>query len=55
MLQKFQRRLVVSIDEIRARNAELAEGLLSQPFDFAQAFDRALKEVIQTLPNTWIE
>src|ERR1700712_5613031 len=52
MLQKFQRRLIVSIDEIRARNAELAEGLLSQPFDFAQAFDRALKEVIQTLPNT---
>ncbi|CZR66805.1 probable DNA replication licensing factor MCM3 [Phialocephala subalpina] len=51
MLQKFQRRLVVSIDEVRARNAELAEGLLQQPFDFAQAFDRALKEVIQTLPN----
>jgi DNA replication licensing factor MCM3 len=52
MLQKFQRRLVVSIDEIRVRNAELAEGLLQQPFDYAQAFDRALKEVIKTLPNT---
>lgn len=52
MLQKFQRRLVVSIDEVRAHNAELAEGLLSQPFDFAQAFDRALHEVVASLPNT---
>jgi DNA replication licensing factor MCM3 len=52
MLQKYQRRLVVSIDEVRARNAELAEGLLQQPFDFAQAFDRALHEIIGTLPST---
>jgi DNA replication licensing factor MCM3 len=52
MLQKFQRRLVVSIDEVRAHNAELAEGLLQQPFDFAQAFDKALHQVIESLPNT---
>lgn len=52
MLQKFQRRLIVSIDEVRARNPKLAEGLLSEPFDHAQAFDRALKEVVKTLPNT---
>jgi DNA replication licensing factor MCM3 len=52
MLQKFQRRLVVSIDEVRAHNAELAEGLLQHPFDFAQAFDRALFEVIKHLENT---
>ncbi|KAG9244354.1 MCM2/3/5 family-domain-containing protein [Calycina marina] len=52
MLQKFQRRLVVSIDEIRAHNLELAEGLLQQPFDFAQAFDRALHEIVKTLPKT---
>jgi DNA replication licensing factor MCM3 len=52
MLQKFQRRLVVSIDEVRGRNAELADGLLQHPFDYAQAFDRALHEVIQTLPKT---
>ncbi|RKF76899.1 DNA replication licensing factor mcm3 [Golovinomyces cichoracearum] len=52
MLQKNERRLAVSVDEIRNRNVELAEGLFQQPFDFAQAFDRALKEVIQTLPNT---
>ncbi|RKF58483.1 DNA replication licensing factor mcm3 [Golovinomyces cichoracearum] len=52
MLQKNERRLAVSVDEIRNRNVELAEGLFQQPFDFAQAFDRALKEIIQTLPNT---
>ena len=52
MLQKFQRRLVVSIDDIRAHNAELAEGLLQQPFDFALAFDRALHEVVRSLPNS---
>jgi DNA replication licensing factor MCM3 len=52
MLQKYQRRLVVSIDDVRAHNAELAEGLLQQPFDFALAFDRALKEVVSSLPNT---
>ena len=49
MLQKYQRRLVVSIDEVRARNGELAEGLLSHPFDFAQAFDRALHQIIETI------
>lgn len=52
MLQKYQRRLVVSIDEVRAQNLELAEGLLQHPFDFAQAFDRALFEVIKHLENT---
>lgn len=52
MLQKSERRLVVSIDDIRSRNLQLAEGLFNQPFDFSQAFDRALKEVVQTLPNT---
>jgi DNA replication licensing factor MCM3 len=52
MLQKFQRRLVVSIDDVRAHNAELAEGLLQQPFDFALAFDRALHEVVRSLPTS---
>ena len=52
MLQKYQRRLVVSIDDVRAHNAELADGLLQQPFDFALAFDRALHEVVGSLPNT---
>ncbi|KAE8418182.1 MCM-domain-containing protein [Aspergillus pseudocaelatus] len=41
----------VSIDEIRAHNRELADGLLTSPFDYSQAFDRALKDVIKTIPH----
>jgi DNA replication licensing factor MCM3 len=52
MLQKFQRRLVVSIDEVRTHNAELADGLLQRPFDYAQAFDRALHGVVESLRDT---
>ena len=51
MLNRGLRRLSVSIDEIRSHNRELADGLLNQPFDFSQAFDRALKDVIKTLPS----
>jgi DNA replication licensing factor MCM3 len=51
MLNRGQRRLIVSLDEIRSHNRELAEGLLNQPYDFSQAFDEGLKEVIKTLPD----
>ena len=51
MLNRGLRRLIVSIDDIRAHNRELADGILSEPFDFAPAFDEALKNVISTLPN----
>ena len=51
MLQKHQRRLVVSIDEVRDHSLELAEGLLVHPFDYSQAFDRALKNIVATIPN----
>ncbi|KAJ5219171.1 DNA replication licensing factor mcm3 [Penicillium cinerascens] len=51
MLNRGLRRLTVSIDEIRAHNRELAEGLLTSPFDYSQAFDRALKDVVKSLPN----
>ncbi|RJE22115.1 hypothetical protein PHISCL_05554 [Aspergillus sclerotialis] len=51
MLNRGLRRLIVSIDEIRSHNRELADGLLTQPFDYSQAFDRALKDVIKTLPG----
>lgn len=51
MLNRGFRRLTVSIDEIRSHNRELADGLLNQPFDFSQAFDRALKDVVKTLGN----
>ncbi|KAI9745811.1 MAG: MCM DNA helicase complex subunit [Claussenomyces sp. TS43310] len=51
MLKRFQRRLVISIDEIRSHNSELAEGLLLHPFDYAQTFDRALKNIVKIIPN----
>ena len=51
MLQKNQRRLVVNIDHVRDHNAEMAEGLLNDPFDFSLAFDHALKEIVKTLPQ----
>jgi DNA replicative helicase MCM subunit Mcm2 (Cdc46/Mcm family) len=51
MLNRSTRRLVVSIDEIRSHSRELADGLLNQPFDYSQAFDRALKNIVNTLGN----
>jgi DNA replication licensing factor MCM3 len=41
----------VSLDEIRSHNRELAEGLLNEPFDFVEAFDRALKTVVETFTD----
>ncbi|KAJ5157174.1 DNA replication licensing factor mcm3 [Penicillium canariense] len=51
MLNRGLRRLTVSIDEIRAHNRELSDGLCMSPFDYSQAFDHALKEVVKRLPN----
>ena len=46
MLQQKRRRLIVSIDSIREHSRELADGLLSQPFDYSLAFDEAVKRVV---------
>lgn len=51
MLNRGLRRLVVSIDDIRSHNRELADGILFQPFDFAPAFDQALKNIVLTMPD----
>ncbi|THX70834.1 DNA replication licensing factor mcm3 [Aureobasidium pullulans] len=51
MLGRSSRRLPVSLDEIRAHSREMAEGILNQPFDFSQAFDRAVKNIVNTLPG----
>ena len=51
MLNRGFRRLTVSIDEIRSHSRELADGLLDAPFDYSQAFDRALKNIVKTLGN----
>lgn len=44
-------RIQVSIDEIRSHNRELADGLLNSPFEFTEAFDRALKDVVRTFTD----
>jgi len=51
MLQKNQRRLVVNIDHVREHNPEIAEGLLTDPFDWSLAFNHALKEIVKTIPG----
>lgn len=51
MLNRNQRRLAVSIDEIRAHNRDLADGLLNNPFDYSQAFDIALKKVVSVVSS----
>jgi DNA replication licensing factor MCM3 len=51
MLNRGQRRLTVSIDEIRSHNRELADGLLNEPFGFVEAFDKALFNVVETFPD----
>ena len=51
MLNRGFRRLTVSIDEIRSHSKDLADGLLNTPFDYSQAFDRALKNIVNTLGN----
>lgn len=49
MLNKGLRRLTVSIDEIRAHNRELSDGLLNQPFDFSLCFNEALRQLVTTM------
>src|SRR5688572_28513124 len=51
MLQKNQKRLVVSLDHVRNHNADLADGILRQPFDYSLAFNHALKKIVETIPQ----
>ncbi|PKY04316.1 MCM-domain-containing protein [Aspergillus campestris IBT 28561] len=41
--------ILVSVDEIRAHNREMADSLLKTPFEMSLAFDKALKKVIEML------
>jgi DNA replication licensing factor MCM3 len=49
MLREGRNRLVVSLDDLRAYERELADGLLRQPVDFAPAFDDGLAQVVQAV------
>ncbi|KAI5779311.1 DNA replication licensing factor mcm3 [Geopyxis carbonaria] len=51
MLTRGEQRLQISIDEIRAHNSELAQGLLNEPFEYLQALDTALKQVAKSINN----
>ncbi|KAL7926340.1 MCM domain-containing protein [Trichoderma austrokoningii] len=51
MLRKNQRRLTVNIDHVRDHNPDLAQEILQKPFDCTLAFNHALKEIVQTLPQ----
>ncbi|KAI0482189.1 MCM-domain-containing protein [Xylariaceae sp. FL0804] len=51
MLQKNLRRLVVNLDHVRDHSPELADGLLYDPFEYVLAFNRALKEIVKTIPQ----
>lgn len=51
MLQKNERRLVVSLDHVRSHSTDLAQGLLQEPFDYTLAFDQALKKIVETIPS----
>ncbi|OLL24945.1 DNA replication licensing factor mcm3 isoform A [Neolecta irregularis DAH-3] len=49
MLQVGKRRLEVSLDEVRDYNRDLSNGLLNEPMEYLPAFDKALKDVIDTV------
>ena len=51
MLDDKNRRLNVSINDIRAYNAEYANGLLESPMEFLPPFDKALRDIVSTLAN----
>ena len=51
MLQKNQRRLTVNLDHVRDHSRDLAQGILQQPFDYILAFNHALKEIVQAIPQ----
>ncbi|KAK3947584.1 MCM2/3/5 family-domain-containing protein [Pseudoneurospora amorphoporcata] len=51
MLQKNQRRLVVNIDHVRDHSSDMAEGLLTDPFNWTLAFNHALKTIVSTVPQ----
>ncbi|KAJ5085901.1 hypothetical protein N7532_010672 [Penicillium argentinense] len=51
MLNRKSRRLLVDLDEIRQHSREMADGLLTSPFEYTQAFDAALKDIVKYLPG----
>lgn len=51
MLNRGLRRLTVSIDEVRTHSKEMADGILTAPFDWSTAFNEALRKVVEVVGN----
>ncbi|KAF2666844.1 DNA replication licensing factor mcm3 [Microthyrium microscopicum] len=51
MINRGLRRLTVSLDEIRAHDSELSDGILNDPFIWSGYFNQALKNVITAFSN----
>ncbi|KAK9239706.1 MCM2/3/5 family-domain-containing protein [Lipomyces kononenkoae] len=49
MLARNERRLIVSLDEIRDFDREFWNGILNEPSDYLPAVDRGLKEVVMSV------
>ncbi|KAJ5231701.1 uncharacterized protein N7469_006289 [Penicillium citrinum] len=47
MLNRGSRRLLVDLDDLRQHSREMADGLLTSPFEYTQSFDTALKDVVK--------
>ncbi|KAJ6000628.1 hypothetical protein N7481_001037 [Penicillium waksmanii] len=47
MLNRGSRRLLVDLDDLRQHSREMADGLLTSPFEYTQSFDAALKDVVK--------
>ncbi|KAF3904861.1 hypothetical protein ABW20_dc0106321 [Dactylellina cionopaga] len=52
MLNRGQRRLIVSLDDIRNYNSTLAKGILEKPFGYIEPLTRSVTEVSLSLAET---
>ncbi|EWC43512.1 DNA replication licensing factor mcm3 [Drechslerella stenobrocha 248] len=52
MLNKGQRRLIISLDDIRNQDSKLARGILETPFEFIEPLARAVSEVSLSMAET---
>lgn len=49
MLQRSQRRLVISLDELREFDSEYAKGIMNEPADYLPAAETALKDTVMAI------
>jgi DNA replication licensing factor MCM3 len=55
LIDSGERRLIVSVDDLRAYNRSYCDNLLKTPADYLPAFDKALKDIVLSLaPNQYV-